>query len=124
MTNLRLQKRLAASIKGVGKRRVWLDPNDASEISLANSRQAVRKLLKARTIYVKPVKVHSRYRKNERDEAKRKGRHTGAWARLREGDGGGRRLQLLLLRRWRRRGSMDAGAAATAAELGQPPRLC
>ena len=26
MTNLRLQKRLAASIKGVGKRRVWLVP--------------------------------------------------------------------------------------------------
>lgn len=78
MTNLRLQKRLAASIKGVGKRRVWLDPNEASEISLANSRQAVRKLIKARTIIVKPVKIHSRYRKNQRDEAKRKGRHTGA----------------------------------------------
>jgi ribosomal protein L19E len=81
MTNLRLQKRLAASIKGVGKRRVWLDPNETATISVANSRQAVRKLIKDNHIYVKPVKVHSRARKHKRDAAVRKGRHTGTGKR-------------------------------------------
>lgn len=38
MPNLRLQKRLAASVLKCGRKRVWLDPNEASEIALANSR--------------------------------------------------------------------------------------
>ena len=37
MVNLRLQKRLAASVLKVGINRLWLDPNEANEISLANS---------------------------------------------------------------------------------------
>ena len=37
MTNLRLQKRLAASVLKCGKKRVWLDPNESSELSMANS---------------------------------------------------------------------------------------
>lgn len=45
MTNLKLQKRLAASILGVGKRRVWLDPNDMAQLATANSRQSVKKLI-------------------------------------------------------------------------------
>ena len=39
MPNLRLQKRLAASVLKCGQKRVWLDPNEASEIALANSRK-------------------------------------------------------------------------------------
>ena len=38
MVNLRLQKRLAASVLSCGKRKVWLDPNEISEIAIANSR--------------------------------------------------------------------------------------
>ena len=38
MPNLRLQKRLAASVLKCGRKRIWLDPNEASEIALANSR--------------------------------------------------------------------------------------
>jgi len=38
MVSLKLQKRLAASVLGCGKRKVWLDPNEISDISLANSR--------------------------------------------------------------------------------------
>ena len=38
MVNLRLQKRLAASVLKCGKKRAWLDPNEPNEISLANSR--------------------------------------------------------------------------------------
>jgi large subunit ribosomal protein L19e len=46
MTNLRLQKRLAASVMKCGKRKIWLDPAETSEIGLANSRQNIRKLIK------------------------------------------------------------------------------
>jgi len=55
-----------------------LDPNEATEIGNANSRQNVRKLIKNSLIIKKPEAVHSRSRKHRRDAAKRKGRHTGA----------------------------------------------
>jgi len=77
MVNLKLQKRLSASIFGVGKRRVWLDPNETNEISLANSRQHVRRLMKDGFIIRKPPTIHSRARVRKNLEAKRKGRHTG-----------------------------------------------
>ena len=38
MAFLRLQKRLAAAVLKIGKRRVWIDPNETSEVALANSR--------------------------------------------------------------------------------------
>lgn len=37
-SSLKLQKRLAASVLKCGKGKVWLDPNEISEISMANSR--------------------------------------------------------------------------------------
>jgi large subunit ribosomal protein L19e len=77
MVSLRLQKRLAASVLGVGKRKVWLDPNETSEIGMANSRQNVRKLIKDGFIIRKPPTVHSRSRVQRLLAAKRKGRHTG-----------------------------------------------
>jgi hypothetical protein len=39
MVSLKLQKRLAASVLKCGKGKVWLDPNEVSEISMANSRK-------------------------------------------------------------------------------------
>lgn len=39
-----LVRRLAASVLKCGERKVWLDPNEVNEISLANSRQNVRKV--------------------------------------------------------------------------------
>lgn len=38
MVSLKLQKRLAANVLKCGKGKVWLDPNECSEISMANSR--------------------------------------------------------------------------------------
>lgn len=38
MVSLRLQKRLAASVLNCGLRKVWLDPNEVTDISMANSR--------------------------------------------------------------------------------------
>mmetsp|Transcript_48217 Transcript_48217/g.58376 ORF Transcript_48217/g.58376 Transcript_48217/m.58376 type:complete len:187 (+) Transcript_48217:135-695(+) len=77
MVSLRLQKRLAASVLKCGERKIWLDPNEVNEISLANSRRNIARLHRDGLIIKKPTVVHSRARVNAYNEAKRKGRHTG-----------------------------------------------
>merc|ERR1711872_1160766 len=69
--------RLAADVMKCGKNKVWLDPNEISEIANANSRQNIRKLIKDGLVIKKPVAVHSRSRVRANNEARRKGRHTG-----------------------------------------------
>jgi large subunit ribosomal protein L19e len=81
MVALKLQKRLAASVLKCGKRRVWLDPNEVNEISMANSRHNIRNLIKDGYVMKKPEAIHSRARVLKRNEAKRKGRHTGTGKR-------------------------------------------
>ena len=77
MVNLRLQRRLASSILAVGRKRVWLDPNEVNEIALANSRKAVGKLIKDSFVIKKKAAMHSRQRARLRKEEKRLGRHSG-----------------------------------------------
>ncbi|KAF6228482.1 hypothetical protein HO133_008212 [Letharia lupina] len=77
MVNLRTQKRLAASVVGCGKRKIWLDPNEMNEISNANSRQTIRKLVSDGLIIRKQVTMHSRARARELTAARRIGRHRG-----------------------------------------------
>mmetsp|Transcript_31831 Transcript_31831/g.32442 ORF Transcript_31831/g.32442 Transcript_31831/m.32442 type:complete len:191 (-) Transcript_31831:87-659(-) len=77
MVSLKLQKRLASSVLKCGLRKVWLDPNEVQEISLANSRQTVRKLVKDGFIHRKIPVVHSKARHQLHVLAKSKGRHTG-----------------------------------------------
>merc|ERR1711865_1342752 len=67
--------------KKCGKGRIWLDPNEASEISMANSRFNIRKLIKDGLIIRKAIKMHSRFRVRKNLDAKRKGRHTGVGKR-------------------------------------------
>ncbi|XP_063691126.1 large ribosomal subunit protein eL19-like [Bolinopsis microptera] len=81
MSSLKLQKRLAASVMKCGRKKVWLDPNEASEISNANSRQNIKKLIKDGLIIKKPQTVHSRARCRKNREARRMGRHTGTGKR-------------------------------------------
>lgn len=81
MVNLRLQRRLASSLLGVGEGRIWLDPNEVNEIALANSRKAVSKLIKDSFIIKKKVAMHSRQRARQRKEEVLKGRHTGTGKR-------------------------------------------
>ncbi|GBB86859.1 hypothetical protein RclHR1_01330013 [Rhizophagus clarus] len=92
------EKRLASNVLGCGKRKVWLDPNEVSEISNANSRQDIRKLIKDGLIIRKPQIIHSRFRVREQLKAKRKGRHTGPGKR--KGTANARMPQAVL---WMRR---------------------
>merc|ERR1711965_733559 len=82
MVSLKLQKRLAASVLKCGKRKIWLDPNEVNEISMANSRLNIRKLAKDGLVIKKPTKIHSRYSVRKHLAAKRKGRHTGTGKRI------------------------------------------
>ncbi|KAJ9648906.1 Replication factor A protein 1 [Coniosporium tulheliwenetii] len=75
--NLTTQKRLAASVAGCGKRKIWMDPNESNELSNANSRNTIRKLLKDGLIIKKPVTMHSRARARALTAARRIGRHRG-----------------------------------------------
>mmetsp|Transcript_13138 Transcript_13138/g.51424 ORF Transcript_13138/g.51424 Transcript_13138/m.51424 type:complete len:221 (+) Transcript_13138:501-1163(+) len=77
MVSLKLQKRLAASVLKCGTRKIWMDPNEISEISMANSRQNIRKLVKDGFVIRQPHKIHSRARTLRGLAAKRLGRHTG-----------------------------------------------
>jgi large subunit ribosomal protein L19e len=77
MSNLKLQKRLAASVLDCGLGRVWMDESETSTISMANSRQQIRKLINDGIIYRRPVGMHSQARHRKRIQAKRLGRHRG-----------------------------------------------
>merc|ERR1712048_639504 len=81
MSNLKLQKRLAASVLGCGKNKVWLDPNESLAISNDNSRHHIRRHIKDGFIIKKQVAVHSRARVRAALIAKRKGRGTGTGRR-------------------------------------------
>ncbi|ODV90709.1 hypothetical protein CANCADRAFT_2438 [Tortispora caseinolytica NRRL Y-17796] len=113
---MRTQKRLAAAVLGCGKRKIWLDPNETTEIGSANSRQTIRKLFANGLIIRKPPTVHSKSRTRALHEAKRAGRHTGfgkrkgtANARMPEQVVWMRRQRVLrrLLARYRASGKID-----------------
>ncbi|KAB5524332.1 hypothetical protein DKX38_022081 [Salix brachista] len=74
MVSLRLQKRLAASLLDCGKGKLWLDPNESTDISMANSRMNIRKLIKDGFIIQKPMITHSRSRARKVKESKTRGR--------------------------------------------------
>jgi large subunit ribosomal protein L19e len=71
------QKRLAASILGVGITRVWVDPEDTDRVSSAITREEIRKLIHEGSISKLPKVGISRGRKRVRHQELRAGRHKG-----------------------------------------------
>lgn len=63
---LRTQRRLAAEILKVGENRIWMDPSRTEEISLAISKEDIKKLIKKRFIRAKPERGTSRGRLQRR----------------------------------------------------------
>ncbi len=83
MINLDLssQRRMAAEILDVGESRVWLDPNEAEEISNAITREDVRNLIDEGLVEKKPEKGVSRGRARKKQNQKSKGRQSGHGSR-------------------------------------------
>merc|ERR1719350_2048421 len=74
---LKSTKEVGSQCLKCGARKVWLDPNEVTEIQMANSRQNIRKLIRDGFIIHKPQSCTSTFRKKRYKEAKAKGRHKG-----------------------------------------------
>lgn len=79
--NLSKQKKLAAKIFGIGKKRVILDPEKASDIKEAITNSDIRSLIIAKAIKSKQKQTTSKTRLRKRLKQKRKGRRTGKGSR-------------------------------------------
>eukprot|EP00818_Percolomonas_sp_WS_P006024 CAMPEP_0117446878 /NCGR_PEP_ID=MMETSP0759-20121206/6576_1 /TAXON_ID=63605 /ORGANISM="Percolomonas cosmopolitus, Strain WS" /LENGTH=206 /DNA_ID=CAMNT_0005239175 /DNA_START=63 /DNA_END=683 /DNA_ORIENTATION=- len=75
--SLKTQRRLAADILKCGKGRVWIAPDALSDVKMANSREAIRKLIKEENIVKRQVVMRSRYRWRFVQKQKKMGRHSG-----------------------------------------------
>ena len=74
---LSTQKRLAAEVLKVGTSRVWIDPAFEDEVSLAITREDIKRLIDERAIQKRPATGVSRGRARFVLEQKRKGQRKG-----------------------------------------------
>ncbi len=75
--NLKLQRRLAASILKCGENRVWMDPDELETIAEAVTKEDIRGLIEDGLIKRKPVRGTSRARARIRAIQRSKGRRRG-----------------------------------------------
>ncbi len=71
------QRRMAAEILRCGINRVWIDPEALSDVEAAVTREEIKKLIKERKIWKRPIRGTSHHRANIRAEKRRKGRRRG-----------------------------------------------
>ena len=76
--NLTSQRNLAAKVLDCGINRVWIDPERADEVSMAITREEIRKLIKEKAIKALPENSQSRGRARVLAEKKKKGRRVGS----------------------------------------------
>ena len=79
--SLRSQRRLAASILGVGVNRVWIDPERVDEVETAITREEIKRLIDQGVIRAQPLKGQSRGRTRILKAKRRKGRRRGPGSR-------------------------------------------
>lgn len=77
MTDLKLQRRLAASILKCGVNRVWIDPDRIEDVANAITREDIKKLIKEGVIRKKQEKGTSRGRWRVKFKKKLKGKKRG-----------------------------------------------
>ncbi len=79
--DLKLARRMAAEVLGVGEHAVWLDPEKSGEISAAIQRDDVRRLIREGKIAARPRRTNSRGRFRARKLQAAKGRRSGQGSR-------------------------------------------
>ncbi|MBS1263143.1 MAG: 50S ribosomal protein L19e [Methanonatronarchaeales archaeon] len=75
--NLSSQRKMAASVLGVGSSRVWIDPEEADEVAQAVTREDIRGLIEEGHIRKKRGQGQSRGRARRSSERRRKRMGTG-----------------------------------------------
>jgi large subunit ribosomal protein L19e len=75
--NIRSQRRLAAAVLDCGVHRVWVDPEKVDEVSLAITREEIRKLIHEEAIKALPENSQSRGRARLLAEKKKQGKRIG-----------------------------------------------
>ena len=81
MTDLRNQRRMAASILKCGVNRVWMDQDRLDEIAKAVTKEDIRILINGKAITVRQIKGISNGRKKLNMKQKQKGRKRGHGSR-------------------------------------------
>ena len=81
MTDLRNQRRVAATILKCGENRVWMDPDRVDEVAKAVTRGDVRILVRGGVIKSKKIQGISSGRKKFSQKQKEKGRRRGHGSR-------------------------------------------
>jgi len=81
MTDLRNQRRMAATILKCGEHRVWMDPDRLDEIAQAVTKDDIRVLIRGKAIISRQRQGISRGRKKYAMQQKKKGRRRGQGSR-------------------------------------------
>ncbi len=81
MTDLRNQRRMAASILKCGVNRVWMDQDRLDEIAKAVTKEDIRILINGKAITFRQIKGISNGRKKFNTKQKEKGRKSGHGSR-------------------------------------------
>ena len=76
--NLRTQRKLAANVLKCGMYRIWIDPEKIDEVSMAITRDEIRKFINEDIIKLLPENIQSRGRARALAQKKKKGRRIGA----------------------------------------------
>lgn len=79
--NFPVQKRLASTILGVSKKKVWIDPARLDEAKESITKVDIKKLIAQGIIRIKPSQGSSKGRTRKLMAQKRKGKRSGAGSR-------------------------------------------